>query len=276
MPSSQTDSAAEAATSAPQPPSTVAAPTVFVGSTDTRPAQAPRTREKSSSRRTRSNSRVNAEPQHTAAAATKVAAPPAPQPPQKMDISAAEMASASWHGWLAFFRLNKNRAILSVRKALMEPSCNDLAKQTLPHHTANGEVYTCNVCGDEWATKQQLALHLAVAHNRPQEIRRFIPYPVTHCWVCMLEKHTRALLVQHLTDRSKVCGANLMLRFEPAPLRLSRQCDFSARKEPSRRTKKPPLAFRHVGPTLPVVGIKPSDAAHRHPLGKSGHKYLAL
>ena len=41
-------------------------------------------------------------------------------------------------------------------------------------------------------------------------------------------------LVQHLTDRSRVCGVNLMVRVPAASLRQSRAWDDMASGEPSR------------------------------------------
>ena len=84
--------------------------------------------------------------------------------------------------------------------------------------------------------------------------------------------------MQHFTDRSRVCGVSLMMRVPAASLRQARLWDEMPAEEPSRRKVKLPPAFRWPGPVLPVIGIKEDDAGiiHRHALGRSGRKHLAL
>ena len=141
---------------------------------------------------------------------------------------------------------------------------------SLPHHQVCEEEYVCNVCGDIWPTLQQLAVHLAKGHRRAHDIRRFSPYGVTHCQVCLPEKRTRAGIVEHLADkRNAACSANLMLRVQPVGLRQSRLWDAMASDEPCRRKNGRIPAYRHVGPALFVVGV----GKQHH---KNGIKHMAL
>ena len=92
----------------------------------------------------------------------------------------------------------------------------------------------------------------------------------------MLEKHTRAGIVEHLADeRNGICLANLMLRVQAVGLRQAREWDFLARNEPCRREHGRKPAFRHIGPALFVEGIVVQDG-QRHPIGKSGYKHMAF
>ena len=88
--------------------------------------------------------------------------------------------------------------------------------------------------------------------------------------MCLLEKHTRAGIVEHLADkRNSACAANLMLRVAPVGLRQSRIWDEMASGEPCRRTHGRTPAYRHMGPALFVVGVE-----NQH--HKNGIKHLAL
>ena len=106
------------------------------------------------------------------------------------------MASASFQEWVAFFSGNGKRAVISIKMALAESGCNVISAP-LPGHVAHDELYECPCCGDLWPTRQQVAVHMAVAHKRNHGIRRLIPYPTTRCSICLLEKHTRQELVGH-------------------------------------------------------------------------------
>ena len=184
------------------------------------------------------------------------------------------MATYDFRGWVSFFQLNGHRGLVALKKAIAEPACNFIERQSLEHHIASEEQYTCNVCGDMWPTRQQLAVHPAKAHKRCHEVRRFLEYPVTHCYICMLQKHTRQGLVEHLTDkRNDTCISNLMLQFKPVGLRISRVWDQQASGEPDRRVSGRTPAYRLPGPTLPIVGV---DGEYRHALGGPGHKHMAL
>ena len=109
-------------------------------------------------------------------------------------------------------------------------------------------------------------------------MRRYVPYPTTHCEVCLLERYTRVELLRHLVRRSPKCGANLMMRYKPANLRITRQWDQDAVDDPARikgKAKLPP-AFRYPGPVLPIVGIQHEPTLYRNVLGGRGHKHYAL
>ena len=180
------------------------------------------------------------------------------------------MASWSLVAWVRCFRQGGKSGVEAVRKGFAEDCCNRPLLLTLPHHMPCEEQYTCNVCGDIWPSLQQLAVHLAKAHRRAHDIRRFLPFGVTHCQVCHLEKHTRAGIVEHLADkRNKVCAANLMLRVSPVGLRQSRIWDELACNEPCRRKNGRIPAYRHIGPQLFVVGV---EKQHH----KNGIKHMAL
>ena len=108
------------------------------------------------------------------------------------------------------------------------------------------------MCGDVWATKQQLGVHMFKAHNRGNDIRWYIEYPLSHCKFCLLEKHTRQGLVEHLTDhRNRVCFDYVMQNTDPAGLRETRTWNLLARGEPDRRKHGRIPAFRKCGPVLP-------------------------
>ena len=185
-------------------------------------------------------------------------------------IKCRGMSSMSMVEWVRFFRNRGKPGVDAIRAGIAESCCNRPLRLTLPHHEHCEEQYICNVCGDIWPTLQRLAVHLAKAHNRAHDIRRFLPYGVTHCQVCLLEKHTRAGIVEHLADkRNNACAANLMLRVQPVGLRQSRLWDEMGSGEPGRRKHGRIPAYRHIGPPLFVVGV----AKQHH---KNGIKHMAL
>ena len=112
------------------------------------------------------------------------------------------MMTASLHEWIDFFRESGRKAVVAVKKALAEDRCN-VVDAPVASAVAGEEYSECNVCGHLQPTLQQLEVHLSKMHNRNRSIRRRLPYPVTRCDICILEKHTRNQLAQHLTDRSK-------------------------------------------------------------------------
>jgi hypothetical protein len=170
------------------------------------------------------------------------------------------LSQLGFRGWVEYFQQNGVRGVMAIRKACSEPGCNHIEQTCLPHHTANDEQYVCNVCGDIWASKQQLGVHLFKAHNRGHEIRRFIAYPTSHCVHCLLEKHTRQGLVEHLSDpRNAACHHYVIQNTVPASLRESRTWNLLARGEPDRRKHGRIPAFRKCGPVFPGVfrpGVK--------------------
>ena len=181
-----------------------------------------------------------------------------------------ELGSLSFVEWVQYFRTQGKRGVMVLKKGISEASCNVVNKLTLPHHVQCEEEYVCSICSDKWPTKQQLAVHLARGHNRPHEIRRFLPYGVSWCQVCHIEKHTRAGIVEHYADkRNADCTANLMLRVAPASLLQSREWDLQAAGEPNRRKNGRTPAFRHIGPKLFIVGVLKQ-------YGKPGVKHMAL
>ena len=186
------------------------------------------------------------------------------------------LGSLSFIGWVRHFQVHGKRGVDALRIGFAESSCNNVSNLALPHHTVCEDEYVCNVCGDRWPSVQQLAVHLARRHRRLHDIRRFLPYGppgeiygATHCQVCLLEKHTRAGIVEHLADkRNGACAANLMLRVKPVGLRQSRLWDEMAAEEPCRRVHGRIPAYRHMGPALFVVGI----TQQHH---KNGIKHMA-
>ena len=121
---------------------------------------------------------------------------------------------------------------------LHEAKCIDDAA---PSRHVSEEQFECNVCGDLLACKNYLASHMFKAHKRGQEMRRYVPYPTTHCEVCLLERFTRVELLRHLVRRSPTCGANLMMRYAPANLRITREWDEAAIHDPARSKGKAKL-----------------------------------
>ena len=184
-------------------------------------------------------------------------------------------ATASLADRFAYFRKNGKQGVRAICAALEEKQCNFIHR-CLPRHTISDESHVCNVCGDAWSTKSALAAHLYKAHRRPNEMRRYIPYPVTICEVCLLERHSRRELVRHFVHKSPICGANIMLRYKPANLRVSRYWDQQALEDPDRIVGKHPPAFRYPGPLVPVIGVDSAASLNRHVLGGRGHRHYAL
>ena len=146
-----------------------------------------------------------------------------------------ELSCLDFRGWVAFFTARGKNWVLALKKAFGESSCHSPDRHRLEHHAANDEQYVCNACGDIWATQQQLGVHLSRAHNRAHEIRRFITYPTSQCRHCLLERHTRQGLVEHLTDkRNAPCQEYVMSHTLPGSLREARLWNNLAKSEPDR------------------------------------------
>lgn len=134
-----------------------------------------------------------------------------------------ELAHLDFRGWVDFSKRRGKNCVIAIKKAIGEKGCNSPDLQRLVHRAANDEQHVCNVCGGVWASQQQLGVHLARARNRAHEIRRFITYPTSHCRFCLLERHTRQGLVEHLTDkRNAQCQAYVMSHTVPGSLRDAR------------------------------------------------------
>ena len=129
----------------------------------------------------------------------------------------------------------------------------------------------CEICGDLWPTKQQLAVHVWRQHGLGHDIRNHIGMGETSSQVCLLEKHTRAGLLRHFAENSDVCRLNLFLRVPPMNFEETQACDEYARTfDRSRRHDPVPDAIRLRGPILPVIGLDGNTF-----IGKNGWKYLA-
>ena len=69
---------------------------------------------------------------------------------------------------------------------------------------------SCLVCHLQFASLQQLSLHMFMSHGMKSHIRLYIK--TTYCSVCLKEFHSRERVLDHIRYRSAVCRANLMLR----------------------------------------------------------------
>ena len=142
-------------------------------------------------------------------------------------------------------------------------------------------VWSCEVCGNSFPTRQAMQVHRNRQHWLLSEIRWYLRG--TQCEVCALECHTRYHIIEHVAQKSPICRSNYVLRgrrLEPeevlaldvAETERVRLCRQQSRNP--RRLQVP--AYRLGFPSLPVLREDgtwvPGDSGH--PLGPNRRMLL--
>ena len=126
----------------------------------------------------------------------------------------------------------------------------------------------CYECGEPQQDRQALAVHLVRAHGIKRHLRAYVVG--LDCLVCGVRFASRQRLVDHLSEKSPVCGLNYRIRYRPLAAEEVARLDVEARPEFSRRRRldggpwrQDPWAFlasrrsRWGGDTLtPPIGPK--------------------
>ena len=174
-----------------------------------------------------------------------------------------EFAGKPLRDWFQFFRSYPLKSKHVIAKAAAATNWTTPADQAIER----ANVIYCLECGEPAPDRQALAVHMCRAHG----IRRFIRSYVegVDCLVCGVRFASRQRLFDHLSDKSRVCLHNYVLRYAPLPVEQVQALDLAGRCEhPRHQRLEGAHGVRYYGPYLPVRDLTGDFiTGHRHPLG---------
>ena len=141
------------------------------------------------------------------------------------------------------------------------------------------QVWSCDVCGDLFKSRQARAVHAFRKHGVKRRERQFID--TTRCPICLLEFWSRERVIAHVCEKREVCRINLLQR---EPILTAAQADEldrieltdrarSNRRSGLRRAHASKPCVRLSGPLCNFIPLDDAEGAH-HPLGR-GHKWMS-
>ena len=143
----------------------------------------------------------------------------------------AELRDASVAQWFRLFRshpVDAKRMVMKAVGQVNEPTIEEAA--ALRPCTVH-----CYECGESQLDRQALAVHLVRAHGIKRPLRAYVIG--LDCLVCGVRFVSRQRLVDHLSEKSPVCGLNYRIRYRPLAAEEVERLDVEARSEFSRRRR---------------------------------------